>query len=74
MFAVKSRVFDPLDRLLQLFQSPSKLIEKRQDKCLDYDRMLNRAQKNKDADKNRQVSQVNFETELSEFSCSLKMF
>lgn len=57
MFAVKSRVFDPLDRLLQLFQSPSKLIEKRQDKCLDYDRMLNRAQKNKDADKNRQVSE-----------------
>ena len=53
--AVKSRVFDPLDRLLLLFQSPMKLIEKRQDKCLDYDRLMNRVQKNKDADKSRQV-------------------
>jgi len=54
--AVKSRVFDPLDRLLQLFQSPMKLIEKRQDKCLDYDSLMNRAQKNKDAEKSRQFS------------------
>ena len=53
--AVKSSVYDPLDRLLQMFQSPCKLIEKREDKCLDYDRLMNRVQKNKDADKSKQV-------------------
>eukprot|EP00794_Sanderia_malayensis_P016675 gene16675-18367_t len=53
---VKARVFNPLERLLLLFQSPARLIEKRHDKCLDYDRMLNRAQKMKEKDKLKQAN------------------
>lgn len=45
---VENRVNTPLKALLDLFQGPCKLIEKRNDKLLDYDNCLAKADKNKE--------------------------
>lgn len=51
---VERRVTAPLMTLIELFQGPSKLIEKRNDKLLDYDNCLAKADKNKE---NRQLQE-----------------
>jgi hypothetical protein len=50
------RVTKPLQMLLEAFQGPVKLIEKRQDKFLDYSASLQRCEKNKDSAKAKAVS------------------
>lgn len=49
---IERRVTTPLISLLELFEGPGKLIEKRNDKLLDYDNCLAKADKNKE---NRQL-------------------
>lgn len=56
---VERRVTTPLLALLELFQGPSKLIEKRNDKLLDYDNCLAKADKNKE---NRQLQEELFKS------------
>ncbi|KAK3909021.1 Dynamin-binding protein, partial [Frankliniella fusca] len=51
---VERRVTAPLVALLELFQGPCKIIEKRNDKLLDYDNYLAKADKNKE---NRQLQE-----------------
>ena len=46
----------PLQQLLDAFHSPGRLIQKRTDKLLDYSASSQKAEKNKDASKNRIVS------------------
>jgi len=55
---VNQRVSSPLESLLQLFQGPYRLIQKRHDKLLDYDRL---AAKVKSLDKDKTAS---FQEEL----------
>ena len=50
------QVLSPLNSLLSLFQGPQRLIQKRNDKCLDYDRWSNKIDKIKDRDKLKAVS------------------
>lgn len=50
------QVLSPLNSLLNLFQGPQRLIQKRNDKCLDYDRWSNKIDKIKDRDKLKAVS------------------
>ena len=50
------QVLSPLNSLLHLFQGPQRLIQKRNDKCLDYDRWSNKIDKIKDRDKLKAVS------------------
>lgn len=56
---VERRVTMPLMSLLDLFEGPCKLIEKRNDKLLDYDNCLAKADKNKD---NRQLQDELFKS------------
>ncbi|XP_078366924.1 dynamin-binding protein-like isoform X2 [Oculina patagonica] len=51
MDSVQVQVLSPLNSLLNLFQGPQRLIQKRNDKCLDYDRWSNKIDKIKDRDK-----------------------
>ncbi|KAJ7357603.1 hypothetical protein OS493_024416 [Desmophyllum pertusum] len=51
MNSVQMQVLSPLNSLLNLFQGPQRLIQKRNDKCLDYDRWSNKIDKIKDRDK-----------------------
>ncbi|XP_041466815.1 dynamin-binding protein-like isoform X2 [Lytechinus variegatus] len=51
---VQQRVMSPLNSLLNMFQGPHKLIQKRYDKLLDYDSYINKAEKNKDKDRTKQ--------------------
>lgn len=51
MDTVHSQVLSPLNALLSLFQGPQRLIQKRNDKCLDYDSWSNKIDKIKDRDK-----------------------
>jgi hypothetical protein len=46
----------PLNTLMELFEGPAILVQKRHDKLLDYDSFLTKAEKNKD---NRMVSDFN---------------
>ena len=57
MDSVQVQVLSPLNSLLSLFQGPQRLIQKRNDKCLDYDRWSNKIDKIKDRDKLKTVSQ-----------------
>lgn len=60
---IQDHVTEPLSQLVQLFQGPFRLIQKRNDKCLDYDRAKNKAAKakyTKERDKINQVSTTNF--------------
>ena len=56
MDTVQVQVLSPLNSLLSLFQGPQRLIQKRNDKCLDYDRWSNKIDKIKDRDKLKAVS------------------
>lgn len=56
MDSVQVQVLSPLNSLLNLFQGPQRLIQKRNDKCLDYDRWSNKIDKIKDRDKLKVVS------------------
>ena len=59
MTFIKENVTDPLTQLLQLFPAPFRLIQKRNDKCLDYDRAKNKAQKATDTKERDKINQVN---------------
>ena len=48
-------VLSPLNTLVNLFQGPHRLIQKRHDKCLDYDSWSNKVEKIKDGEKRKQV-------------------
>jgi hypothetical protein len=52
---VDSKVLDPLQKLLVMFQGPSKVIKKRLDKLIDYDHMTGSVKRAKDPDQLRQV-------------------
>jgi len=45
---VNRRVVEPLSTLADLFDGPSLLIDKRNDKLLDYDNVLARSEKSQD--------------------------
>eukprot|EP00057_Strongylocentrotus_purpuratus_P017174 XP_011671648.1 PREDICTED: dynamin-binding protein isoform X2 [Strongylocentrotus purpuratus] len=51
---VQQRVMSPLNSLLNMFQGPHKLIQKRYDKLLDYDSYINKAEKTKEKDRTKQ--------------------
>lgn len=51
MDCVQTEVLSPLNSLLNLFQGPQRLIQKRNDKCLDYDHKSNKIDKIKDREK-----------------------
>lgn len=51
MDSVQTEVLSPLNTLLNLFQGPQRLIQKRNDKCLDYDHKSNKIDKIKDREK-----------------------
>ena len=48
----------PLQSLLETFNGPSRLIQKRQDKYLDYSASQQKAEKNKDPSKSKNVSNL----------------
>lgn len=56
MDSVQTQVLSPLNSLLNLFQGPQRLIQKRNDKCLDYDHRSNKIDKIKDREKLKAVS------------------
>ena len=51
-------MLSPLNKLLVMFQSPSKVIKKRHDKLLDYDNMQSKVKGTKDAAQQRMVCSV----------------
>ena len=53
---MEQRVCVPLNTLMELFEGPAILVQKRHDKLLDYDGFYTKAEKNKD---NRAVSDCN---------------
>ena len=55
---IKGSVTEPLSQLLQLFQAPFRLIQKRNDKCLDYDRAKNKWERAKDSKERDKIYQV----------------
>lgn len=55
---IKGHVTEPLSQLVQLFQAPFRLIQKRHDKCLDYDRAKNKCQRAKDSKERDKIYQV----------------
>ncbi|XP_034230974.1 dynamin-binding protein-like isoform X2 [Thrips palmi] len=59
---VERRVTTPLMSLLELFEGPCMLIEKRNDKLLDYDNCLAKADKNKE---NRQLQEELFKSKTN---------
>lgn len=62
---IKTNVTEPLSQLLQLFQAPFRLIQKRHDKCLDYDRAKNKAQRAKDTRERDKITQTEQELQAS---------
>ena len=58
-------VTEPLNQLLQLFQGPFRLIQKRNDKCLDYDRAQNKAMRAKDSKDEDKIKQTQEELQNS---------
>ena len=60
---IKRHVTEPLTQLMQLFQAPFRLIQKRHDKCLDYDRAKNKWQRAKDSKERDRINQVFNSTE-----------
>ncbi|XP_066928648.1 dynamin-binding protein-like [Clytia hemisphaerica] len=63
---IKRHVTDPLSQLMQLFQAPFRLIQKRHDKCLDYDRVKNKWQRAKDSKERDKINQTEQELQQSE--------
>lgn len=52
---VEVKLIKPLTALLHLYEGPNKLIEKRNDKLLDYDSASQRVEKNKDVNRGKQL-------------------
>lgn len=52
---LQDRVIKPLQSLLDCFHGPGRLIQKRQDKHLDYSAATQKKEKNKDPSKSRSV-------------------
>jgi len=46
---VEQRVLFPLNTLMELFEGPAILVQKRHVKLLDHDRIYTKAEKNKDS-------------------------
>lgn len=63
---IQRHVTDPLNQILQLFQGPFRLIQKRHDKLLDYDRARNRAERAKDSKDDDKIKQTREELQMSE--------
>ncbi|XP_072162827.1 uncharacterized protein [Diadema setosum] len=63
---VQQRVMSPLNSLLNMFQGPQKLIQKRFDKLLDYDSYINKAEKTKDRDRVKQSKHKKKEADSDE--------
>ena len=53
---LQTRVIRPLQGLLDCFHGPTRLIQKRQDKHLDYSASLQKKEKNRDPSKNKVAS------------------
>ena len=53
---LQTRVIKPLQGLLDCFHGPTRLIQKRQDKHLDYSASLQKKEKNKDPSKSKVAS------------------
>ena len=51
-------MLSPLNKLLVMFQSPSKVIKKRHDKLLDYDNMQSKVKGTKEAAQQRMVCSI----------------
>ncbi len=51
---LESRVTKPLQQLLETFQGPIRLIQKRQDKHLDYSASMQKSERNRDPTKAKQ--------------------
>ena len=58
---LQTRVIRPLQGLLDCFHGPTRLIQKRQDKHLDYSASLQKREKNKDPSKSKVVSHHQYE-------------
>jgi hypothetical protein len=55
---LEPRVVNPLGKLIEAFQGPTRLIQKRHDKQLDLQASQQRAEKNRDPNKTRAVSKT----------------
>ena len=55
---LQTRVIRPLQGLLDCFHGPTRLIQKRQDKHLDYSASLQKKEKNKDPSKSKVASDI----------------
>ena len=53
---MEEEVLSPLNKLLVMFQGPTKVIKKRHDKLLDYDNMQSKVKGVKDAAQQKIVS------------------
>ena len=56
---LQKRVLKPLQALLETFVGPTRLIQKRQDKYLDYSASQQKAEKNKDPSRSKNVGYQN---------------
>lgn len=63
---IQDHVTEPLSQLVQLFQGPFRLIQKRNDKCLDYDRAKNKAAKAKYTKERDKINQTQEELTLNQ--------
>ena len=54
---LQKRVLKPLQSLLETFIGPSRLIQKRQDKCLDYSASQQKAEKNKEPSRSKNLQE-----------------
>ena len=55
---LQKRVLKPLHALLETFTGPTRLIQKRQDKYLDYSASQQKSEKNKDPSRSKNVSDI----------------
>jgi hypothetical protein len=65
---IEKRVLKPLQRLLETFHGPTRLIQKRQDKHIDFSACTQRSEKNKDPSKIKMVSHYLLTWNLIQFS------
>ncbi|XP_069133070.1 dynamin-binding protein-like [Argopecten irradians] len=59
--SVTELVISPLERLVQFFIAPNKVIQKRYDKLLDYDSMLRKSKDDKTLEKSLEVTKKDYE-------------
>ncbi|XP_065641623.1 dynamin-binding protein isoform X2 [Hydra vulgaris] len=55
---ILQHVQEPLNQLLQMFHGPFRLIQKRNDKCLDFDRAANKAARARDTKEKDKIMQT----------------